>query len=301
MSKIKFVTDSAADIPAKLAKSMDIEVMPFTIIAGDKEYKDGVDFTREGFFKFLDQQAEIPTHAQLTVFQYCEVYERYWLEGYTDLIYTCINAKASQTIENARQAVQEFYEDHPEAKDEYKIHIIDATTYTMAYGAAVLHGAKLAQDGASPEICVKAITDIARHNRIMFAPLSLKYPRKSGRVKAISAFAGDLLGIHPIMTFENGNSKMWTKVRGDRNVIPTLLKLMQERREENTPYILIYGSNRELNKNLHKQALEVMVEKPKYEYTIGGVIAINAGPYLCGVIYREKEDLNPELPLTYDI
>lgn len=41
------------------------------------------------------------------------------------------------------------------------------------------------------------------------------------------------------MTFENGASKVVTKVRGEKNVIPTILELAQKEREPGTPYLII--------------------------------------------------------------
>ena len=47
MAYVKMVTDSAADIPRALREELDIQVLPFPIAMGDKEYEDGYDFTPE--------------------------------------------------------------------------------------------------------------------------------------------------------------------------------------------------------------------------------------------------------------
>ena len=46
MSKLKFLTDSAADIPQKYVDAYQIEVLPFPIAFDDREVLDGVDFSR---------------------------------------------------------------------------------------------------------------------------------------------------------------------------------------------------------------------------------------------------------------
>ena len=43
MAYVKMVTDSAADIPRALREELDIQVLPFPIAMGDKEYEDGYD------------------------------------------------------------------------------------------------------------------------------------------------------------------------------------------------------------------------------------------------------------------
>ena len=63
MARIKFTTDSAADISAALRKELDIEVLPFPIAMEDRELADGVDISPEGFYDLLLDAPRIPTHA----------------------------------------------------------------------------------------------------------------------------------------------------------------------------------------------------------------------------------------------
>ena len=148
MAHIKFSTDSASDIPAALREEWNIQVLPFPIAMGDREYMDGFDFTPDEFFQMLLDSPQIPTHAQLNPYLFTECFEKAWKEGYTDLIHTSINSKGSATYGNAIQARDEFYEDHPDAQDTFHIHIIDSKNYTMGYGWAVVQGAKMAAAGA---------------------------------------------------------------------------------------------------------------------------------------------------------
>ena len=124
--KIKFVTDSASDIPRSLREELDILVLPFPIAMGAREYQDGVDFTATEFYDMLLAAPQIPTHAQLTPFVFSQCFEEAFRQGYTDLIYTSINSKGSATHQNALQAREEFYEDRPEAEETFRIHILDS-------------------------------------------------------------------------------------------------------------------------------------------------------------------------------
>ena len=116
MARIKFTTDSAADIPAALREELDIQVLPFPIAMGDKEYEDGFDFTAQEFYSMLLDAPQIRTHAQLTFYVFTQLFEEAWEAGYTDLIHTSINSKGSATCQNAFQAREEFYEEHSTAK-----------------------------------------------------------------------------------------------------------------------------------------------------------------------------------------
>lgn len=79
--KIKFVTDSASDIPRSLREELDILVLPFPIAMGAREYQDGVDFTPAEFYDMLLASPHIPTHAQLTPFVFSQCFEEAFLPG----------------------------------------------------------------------------------------------------------------------------------------------------------------------------------------------------------------------------
>lgn len=286
MTRIKFTTDSAADIPAALREEYGIQVLPFPIAVGDREMEDGVGCTPDEFFDLLLSAPQIPTHAQLNPYVFSELFERAWREGYTHLIHTSINSKGSATCGNALQAREEFYQDHPEAKGSFSITVIDSHNYTMSYGWAVAQGARMAAGGAEPQAVIDFIQDWVDHARVLFAPLDLRFAKKSGRISAAAAFVGEALGLKPIMTFTDGESKIVSKVRGEKTVISTLVDLCQKEKAPGSPYLLIRGNNREQSAKLREACLRALGEGPALEYPIGGVIAINAGPNLVGLVYR---------------
>lgn len=288
MANIKFVTDSAADLPPALREELGIQVLPFPIVVGEREYQDGFDFTPEEFYDILLRVPQIPTHAQLNPFVFLQCYEQSAREGYTDLIYVSINSKGSATHENAIQAREEFYEEHPEFRGCFHIHVVDSRNYTMSYGWAVAQGARLAREGKSVEEILAAIQDWLDHVRVLFAPLDLRFAKKSGRVSAAAAFMGEALGLKPIMTFEGGTSKVLLKVRGEKQVIPSLLKLCQANRQPNSPYLVIRAGNLEQAVRVEQACAQELGGPADLVYSIGGVISINAGPNLVGIIYREQ-------------
>lgn len=286
MARIKFSTDSAADIPASLREELGIQVLPFPIAMGDKEYADGFDFTPQEFYDMLLAAPQIPTHAQLNPYVFTELFETAWREGYTDLIHTSINSKGSATCSNAFQARGDFYRDHPEAEGAFHIYIIDTLNYTMGYGWAVVQGAKMAAGGAAPQEVADFIQDWVDHVQVVFSPLDLRFAKKSGRVSAAAAFVGEALGLKPVMTFVNGESRILSKIRGERAVAAKLADMCKNERREGTPYLLIQGNNQEQSEKLLELCRRELGEEPAMVYQIGGVIAINAGPNLIGIIYR---------------
>ena len=289
MSKLKFLTDSAADIPQKYVDAYQIEVMPFPIAFEDGEVMDGVDLSREAFYEKLRAASKIPTHAQLTAFQFEEKYTAAYEAGYDAIIYTCINFKGSNTGNNAVQARKTFFDEHPEAVGKFDIHVIDSKSYTYCYGYAVVEAAKAAQVGdLSGEQAVEMIQDWLSHAVILFAPFDLKFARKSGRVSAAAAIVGAAMGIRPVMSFPDGDSKVIAKPRGDKKAIAAMVDTMVADMEEGSPYLVINAAMQDKNQEILDAATAAVGYAPAETFLIGGVIAVNAGPDLVGVIYRKK-------------
>ena len=287
MAKIRIATDSTADIPEKIRTELDIAVLPITIISKEKEYKDGFDMTPQEFYKMLEETDEIPTTSRVVPVLYSELYEESYKDGYTDIILTCLNSKGSSTMQGAIMARDMFYEENPEAVEKINIHIIDSKTYSMAYGMSVIEAAKMARGGKSVDEILAYINDWLENVRILFLPLNLKFVKKSGRVSAAAAFVGDALGLKPIITFEDGESRILNKIRGDKKALSAMFEIMKEERKEGTPYSLVYGTNMEAYDKYKGLCLENLDIAPCYEYAVGAVISLNAGPEVVGVIYRK--------------
>lgn len=101
MQKIKIATDSTADIPVNFSEELNISVLPLTIRANDKDYRDGIDISTHEFYKILEESQTLPVSSQLPVKLYSELYENTYKDGYTDLIQVTLNSKGSGTYQTA--------------------------------------------------------------------------------------------------------------------------------------------------------------------------------------------------------
>lgn len=174
MSKIRIATDSTADIPKSFCEELGITVLPLTIIAGEREYRDGVDITPPEFYRIIDESQKLPVSSQVASVLYSDLFKETWKVGYTDLIQVTLNSKGSGTYQAAVLSRELFFEEHPEARGELAIHIIDSKTYSMAYGIGVIEGAQLVQNGASAQEVIAHIEDWLEHTRPVFVPLNLR-------------------------------------------------------------------------------------------------------------------------------
>ena len=286
MTKIKIATDSTADIPKRFCEELNISVLPLTVLANEKEYRDGMDITPQEFYRIIDESKKLPVSSQVASVLYIELFEDTWKAGYTDLIQVTVNSKGSGTYQAAVLSRNLFYEEHPEAKEQLAIHIIDSKTYSMAYGIGVIEGAQMVRDGASVENVIAYIQEWLEHTRPVFIPLNLRCVKKSGRISPAAAFVGDAIGLKPLITFEDGEAKIIGKARGERKAITALVEQCQKERRPGTNYALVYGNNAEAFTALKEACAQTMDKPPIAEYPVGCVIAINTGPDMVGILYR---------------
>ena len=283
MMKIKISTDSTSDIPASFREELNISVLPLTILHEDKEYRDGVDITPTEFYKILDEAAVLPVSSQVTATEYLNLYQKTYEEGYTDLIHVSLNGKGSGTYQAAVMTRDMFLEEHEGCN--LRIHIIDSRTYSMAYGMAVVEAARMAKNGASVEDIKAHIADWVEYTRPMFVPLNLKCVKKSGRISPAAAFVGDAIGLKPLITFEDGEAKILSKVRGEAKAIAALVDICKKERRPVTSYCLVYGNNIPAFETL-KKACADFDQPPMAIYNVGCIIGINTGPDMIGILYK---------------
>ncbi len=102
--KIKLMTDSVSDISKEQAEALGIKMLYIPITIEGKPLREEIDFTKEEFYKMIENAQEYPSTAQITPFEIQEAYEQAAAEGCTDLIYMTIGAGGSGTYANAERA-----------------------------------------------------------------------------------------------------------------------------------------------------------------------------------------------------
>ena len=300
MSKIGFITDSSSDIPQELADKYGIEVVGFPINLDGVEYMERKDFTNEQFYQMMRDAQGVPTTAAITQLQWCEIYGRYVDEGYTDLVHLSINSGGSSTYNNALKAVEMLAEERP--GHSLRIRVLDSHTYSMPFGWYLCECARKVRNGGELGTCVDEMMRKLDCVEICLAAYSLKQMKKSGRVSAAAAVVGDLLGIRPIISLNDGISKVEAKVRGDAAVPPAMVKWVQGRVEDmrDVPYMIGYSSSTAKRDELAKLCKKAFGHAPVTFFQLGGVVSANTGPDAIAIAFegspRRLEDYAPELP-----
>ena len=283
MSKYVVLTDSTCDLPEEAAKQHNIEIVCFKIALDGEGYTERVDFTPEQFCEMLKKASGLPTTAQITQFEFFDKFEEYDRQGVEQTLYISINAGGSGTNAAAHAAAAQFHEEHPDSRME--IFIVDSHAYSMAEGAGVIEAKQKLDAGETMESVVEYLNDKYAKMEILLTAYTLKVIRKSGRISAAAAIAGDLLGIHPIFTLNDGVSQVVKKVRGDKAVVSGMATTMASRMAQGTPYYIGVSDHK-----YDEEYVEACTKKVGYApvgiFHLGCAVLSNTGAEAVGLVFE---------------
>ncbi len=290
MEKIKVITDTASDIEPEAAKRLKIDMLPLTIHYQGKSYREAYDLSKDKFFAMLNTCNELPTTAQVTPAQFLEAYEKAMKKGFTHVVQVCLNGSGSGTYNSACLARAMFEETY--GKDKLIFEILDSHTYSLCYGRPVLLAAEMVQAGKSFLEVVSFLKQRLDTIHAYAYMSTLKFAQKSGRISVTAAIIGEALGLKPIMYVGNGGVEVYSKCRGEKSAITTLIESVKENAVdlENQEIILVIGDVSEaVKERLRKEVQEKLNPAAVFEGKLGCCIANNAGPQTCGILFSGKK------------
>lgn len=284
MSKIAILTDSSCDIPQEMAEKYGIDIMGFHILLDGVDYIERESCSNTEFYQLMRQAKGVPSTAAITPLQFCDKYCQYVDEGYTDVIHIPINRSGSSTYDNAVMAQSLLREERPE--HHLNIHLLDPHTYSMVFGWYICEMARKLRNGAEIRHVINEFNTQMNKMEIVLGPYSLKQMKKSGRISAAAAFAGELLGLRPIISLIDGKTVVEAKVRGDDKVIPNMIQLCQKRAAgvEDFDYMIGHTSIPQAQE-LARACRKAFGKPPLLTFELGGVVSANTGPDTLALVY----------------
>lgn len=216
---IRIVTDSTCDLPAGLIEEHKISVMPQFIIVGEKEYRDGIDLTRQEFYERLHQFHQSPTTASPGPDVFRQIYEHLAAEGATEILSIHISEKLSGTVDIARQAASET--------SLIPVTVFDSRQLSLGTGFEVITAAKAATQGKSMQEIITLLDDQISRTHVFAALDTLEFLRRSGRMNAAISRLGELLQIKPLLKMFDGNPTA-ERVRTRKNAFKRVVELLKE-------------------------------------------------------------------------
>lgn len=214
---VRIVTDSTCDLPAETIDRYGIRVVPLYINVGRQAFLDGIDITREEFYRKLPQFTEHPTTAVPSLQKFHAIYDSLADEGASEVLSIHISVALSAVVDVAHLAAQE--------SSSVPVTVLDSQQLSLGTGFLVETAAKLAAAGHTVEAILATLNAQIKRTHVFAALDTLEYLRRSGRMNRFMADLGALLQIKPILTMYAGKPGN-ERVRTHKRAIARLLEML---------------------------------------------------------------------------
>ena len=281
---IKILVDSASDLEQRDASELGVTVLPLQIRFGSEEYLDGVSLTHREFFEKLIETDELPQTSQINEYRFDEVFASLTADG-SEVIVITLSSKLSGTHASAVKAAKKYAG---------KVIVVDSLNACIGERILLEYAVRLVGEGKLTAAQIAAELDEKKGKIQLLAVLdTLKYLRKGGRISSVTAIAGEMLSIKPVISVVRGEVKLVGKAMGSKKGNNLLTQLVRDCGgiDFTMPYVLGYSglSDAFLQKYIRDSELlwKGYTDHVPY-HMIGSTIGTHVGPGAIAVAFFAK-------------
>ena len=280
---IHIVLDSIASAgETPLAHDERCHILPLIVRHGAIEWRDGEKQTAD-MFKMVKDSGELPKTSQPPVGDFLDLFYELAKEG-KKVIGIFVDGVLSGTCQTAQMAARQVMQELPGAD----IRVFDSRTAATPISALALDVLEHIDAGGSMDELEAFINDAIYRTETFFSVSTLEYLQKGGRIGAVGALVGNLLGIRPVITLDKeGKLLVAAKCRTRSKVLNTMLELAEAKGEPER--ICIANEEAENDaKYLYEEMTKRYPGVPVLMTGIGTVLASHLGPGCIGLFIRTK-------------
>ena len=220
--KIALLTDSTADLTPAMREGKPIYVVPLKIRCDDGEFSDGVDIFAQDVYDRL-HRGELPRTSLPEGGVVSDTLDQIRADGYEKVIAVMLSGGLSGTCNLVRVQAEQ--------REDLDIAVFDSRSGSLGIGIIVLQLWEEIQAGAGwDKLIHERVPHLVDNTFPFFSVDTLEYLRRGGRIGRITALAGTMLSIKPIITFsEDGQLQSIAKVRGRKQVQDKIVELLRSK------------------------------------------------------------------------
>lgn len=290
MFKFDICTDSTCDLRKDFRDKYNILYAPMSLNIDGVEYTadlDWNDFSAPQFYNWMREGKRVLT-SQVFAHVYEDIF-RSSLEKGKDLLYLACSSKLSGSVNIAYKVAEDVLKEYPDRK----IIIIDTLRATFAEGMIAIKASMLRSEGKSIEETATWVEENKLNYHEVCTVESLSYLKNAGRVKATSAFFGNILGVKPMIIADAlGNNYALKKVKGRRTSLLEVINMISEDIiDPENQIIYLEHADCDVDCEFVKQHI-IDTFKPKDVIVgyVGPIIGSTVGPGTIIVSYFGKEE-----------
>ena len=234
----KIVADSSCDLTAKdiAEDGIGCDVIPMSVIAGNREFTDNEDLNIEEMFAYLEAYPGPSSSSCPAPGEFAAAFS-----DAKNSVAVTISGKLSGSYNSACTAKELVLANHPEKK----IHVIDTKTTSGGMILTINMLKKLIKEGLNFEQVVEKAEEYVKSLRVIFTLASFDTLMKNGRMSKMQALLASTLNIRAVARgTEQGEIQMVAKPRGERKALECVANLMGEyKKVKDDPVIISHCNN----------------------------------------------------------
>lgn len=278
---IKILVDSSSELTKKEAEEKGFLFVPISVNIGGREYRDGVDLTKDKFYDLLVNGGEFPQTSQPSPQAFLELFEQAKKNG-DEVVAILLSSALSGTYQSAVLAKQMV--------DYEGIYLIDSLTATGVIQILADYAKGLSEEGkGAAEVAERTDAFKARVHAIAMVD-TLEFLQKGGRIGKTAAMIGELARLKPLITLtEDGRVGVIGKAIGKNKAMSFMMKWLEEHPvDEAFPSYSIFTSGT-ANCEQFEEKLEKHGIATAGRLQLGAAIGTHIGPNAFGIVYVGKE------------
>ena len=202
-------------------------------------------------------------------------------EQYKEIVVILLSSHLSQAVANAHTASQL-------CKTPANIFIIDSLNTAIGLGLLVQAAAEHSHRGYTGLEITRLIRGLVNHIYSVFCIPDLSHLYRAGLLDPAQAIVGEMLGVIPFFTLENGKLVHTQKIRSPRHLVDIMYEFIAE--FENLKYLgLLQGIDtyEQESKNLRDRINQNVRSTPLCEHSLSLALATILGPHCIGLVAME--------------
>ena len=280
--------DSCTDLPRSYVDKNEIPFVSLVCNFKDQEYKDdfGKSISYRDFFDAV-RNGEMPSTAQVNVYEYTEIFKKYAAEG-KSVVYLGFSSALSGSLSSAYIARDTVMEEFKDAD----ITIVDSKSASLGEGLLAYYVNEMLKAGASKDEVVSWLETNKLKMNHWFTVDDLGHLKRGGRLSGTAAFLGTLLDIKPVLKVDDeGRLIPISKVKGRKKSIKTLFEMLQENitAPEEQVIAISHGDCIEDAEYLKEMILKEYNVKDVIINHVGPVIGAHTGPGVVALFFMGEK------------
>lgn len=279
MRKVQIITDSCSDLTPELMEKYGVDYAEMNTVYNGEHSPAKLSWTYEEVHKLygIMRDGNRVTTTQVPVEEFDRVFRKY-LDNGCDIVYIGCSLKQSGSVNTARVLAAELLKEYKDAQ----ISCIDSLHASMGEGILALKAAEYAATGKNVDEITAYVEEQRKYLNQFVTVHTLDFLRKAGRVKASSAFFGNLLGVKPIIIADaDGEQAAIKKVKGRANSLKEIVTLLKDcitDPEDQTVYVAHSDCSKEEIEYVIQMIKDEIKCKDVYVGYIGPIIGASIGP-----------------------